>query len=210
VSVHREVLPGVQQAVLSELGPVVEPLGFYLGGGTAVALRLGHRRSVDLDWFTERPLTDPLHLASELERAGLPCEIESVDRGTLHTTVRGVRVSFLEFPYSSLVVPEFIDDFGCRLAVEEDLACMKLAALAGRGAKKDFIDVYALVRSGFSLAEMLVLYRKKFGTRDVGHVIMSLTYFDDARSEPMPDMLWDLEWSTVEREIEAWVIAMTG
>jgi len=206
VRVHREVLPGAQQAVLGELGPGADRLGFYLGGGTAVALRTGHRRSVDLDWFTERAIADPLHLASELRRSGLPCEVESVDKGTLHATVRGIRVSFLEFPYSSLRDPERIDELGCRLAAEEDLVCMKLAALAGRGAKKDFIDVYALGRSGFSLGEMLKLYQSKFETLDVGHVIMSLTYFDDARLEPMPEMLWDLEWDDVEREIEAWVL----
>ena len=62
---HAEVLPPEQQDVLRQLGRVAKDLGYYLGGGTAVAIHLGHRRSVDLDWFTER-MDDPLRLASQI------------------------------------------------------------------------------------------------------------------------------------------------
>lgn len=96
-------------------------------------------------------------------------------------------------------------EYRCSLASLEDLACMKLSALASRGARKDFIDLYALGRSQFSLGEMLALYQEKYQTRDTAHVIYSLTYFDDAEREDMPEMLWELKWADVKRTIEGWV-----
>ncbi len=60
---HVEVLAPAQRRVLGRLGPVLTARGYYLAGGTALALHLGHRRSVDLDWFTPEPLGDPLGLA---------------------------------------------------------------------------------------------------------------------------------------------------
>jgi hypothetical protein len=186
---HPEILPPNQQRVLGELGPVASERGFYLGGGTALALQVGHRRSVDLDWFTGGTIPDPLALAQELRSRGIPLDAPSVDAGTLH----GLR-------------PEVIwQDFRCPLAALEDLACMKLSAIAGRGARKDFIDVYALCRAGLSLRAMLDLYSEKFETSDLGHVLFSLTYFDDAEAESMPEMLWDVKWRTIRRDIEIWV-----
>ncbi|MEX2582136.1 MAG: hypothetical protein WD766_02610, partial [Gemmatimonadota bacterium] len=79
------------------------------------------------------------------------------------------------------------------------------SAIGGRGAKKDFIDVYALGRAGFGLARMIDLYRQKFEVQDVGHLLMSLTYFDDAEHEEMPEMLWQVEWSEIKQTIEGWV-----
>jgi hypothetical protein len=82
---------------------------------------------------------------------------------------------------------------------------MKLSAIAGRGAKKDFIDIYALGRTRFSLADMLSLYQHKYAVRDVGHIVMSLAWFDDAEAEATPDMLWDVGWPEIRRMIERWV-----
>lgn len=82
---------------------------------------------------------------------------------------------------------------------------MKLSAIASRGARKDFIDLFALGRSGFGLARMLDLYQEKFQTRDIGHVVYSLTYFDDAEGEETPEMFWKLAWDDVKRTIEGWV-----
>ena len=71
------------------------------------------------------------------------------------------------------------------LASPEDLACMKLSAIAQRGARKDFCDLYALGKTSFSLQEMLDFYRKKFSIRDIGSVLYGLIYFDDTESERM-------------------------
>src|SRR5262245_56151865 len=96
---HEEILHPRQRSALHCLGTLVTEHGFYLAGGTAVALHLGHRRSVDLDWFVRESLGDPLALARDFQGAGVPLVIEQTARGTLHGRVLGVRVSFLEFRY---------------------------------------------------------------------------------------------------------------
>jgi hypothetical protein len=94
---------------------------------------------------------------------------------------------------------------GCNLAFLEDLACMKLSAIAQRGARKDFCDIYALGKKFFSLKEMLDFYQKKFNIRDIGSVLYGLVYFDDAESERMPRMLWDINWGEIKKTILQWV-----
>lgn len=205
MSFHPEIMPAVQQEVLRRLAPMANAAGFYLAGGTAVAIHLGHRRSVDLDWFTGDPIGDPMRLASDLQRGEPGISVEAVAEGTLHAALRGVHLSFLEFRYPLLRVAAEWPEYGCRLATLEDLACMKLSAIATRGARKDFIDLYALGQSGFALREMLDLYQEKFETRDLGHLLYSLTYFDDAEAEDTPDMLWDIAWSEVKATVRAWM-----
>ncbi|MFW5968322.1 MAG: nucleotidyl transferase AbiEii/AbiGii toxin family protein [Persicimonas sp.] len=82
-----------------------------------------------------------------------------------------------------------------------DLASMKLAAVAQRGSKKDFIDVWALADHGFSLERMLAFYQQKYDTEDISHLVTSLSYFDDADPEPMPSMFVEIEWSAVKAEL---------
>jgi len=205
VSFHPEVLSPDQRALLRRLGPLGTRLGFYLGGGTAVAIRVGHRRSIDFDWFTEDRIPDPRGLAERMAGELPELRIESLDRGTLHARVGGVRVSFFEYPYPAIRPPADWAEYGCRIASAEDLACMKLAAIAARGSKRDFFDLYALGRSGLDLAGMLESYQRKFQVEDTGHVLMSLTYFDDAEKEEAPALLQGMEWEQVKRALEAWV-----
>lgn len=204
---HAEVLPDPQKDLLGELGPVAERKGFYLGGGTAVALHLGHRRSDDFDWFTPDPMGDPLRLAEELRSGGMELSTLEVDRGTLHAEARDIRVSFLEYRYPLLRPLLEWRDLRCAVASLEDLACMKLSAIGRRGEKKDFVDLYAVSERGFSLSELLEMYREKFDVRDVGHVLRSLTYFDEAEQAPMPAMLLDLDWGRVKEELRRCVEA---
>lgn len=205
MAMHPEVMPAVQQRTLHQLAAFATGRGFYLGGGTAVAIQIGHRESVDLDWFTGDEIPDPLALGAELRRAGVDFETTDLEKGTLHGTAGGVKLSFLEYRYPLLRPALEWAEYGCRLAALEDLACMKLSAIAGRGAKKDFIDLYAFGTTTFGLDRMLALYQEKFETDDVGHLIYSLTYFDDADPDDMPRMLWDVDWEEVKRTVQAWV-----
>jgi hypothetical protein len=93
----------------------------------------------------------------------------------------------------------------CKLAALEDLACMKLSAIAQRGARKDFCDLYALGGTSFSLQEMLAFYEKKFGILDIVSVLYGVVYFDDAESERMPRMLWKVTWREIKKTILQWV-----
>ena len=204
MSLHPEILSRTQRAVLKRLGPLAQSEQFYMAGGTALALRLGHRRSVDFDWFTTEALAEPLNLAQRFRDLGLPLVTRSTARRTLHGTVSGVRVSFLEYRYALLGDTSELDGFGCRLASIDDLACMKLSAVSQRGSKKDFVDIYFLIQSGLNLESMLQLFQKKFAVRDAGRVLYSLTYFDDADRERMPKMLRPLKWDQVKTSLRNW------
>lgn len=197
-----EVLGRTQRSVLARIAPLARTRGFYLAGGTGLALQLGHRRSVDFDWFRREPIEDPLRLAAELRSPSLPLEVDRVEKGTLHASVRGVRVSFLEYRYPLLEPLQ--EASGIALAGPRDIAAMKLAAVAQRGSRKDFLDVFALGRR-FRLEEMLGFYRAKYGAEDVGHVVVALAYFDDADRERMPTLLRRVSWPTVKSTLLRWV-----
>jgi hypothetical protein len=207
---HAEVLSEEQHAVLGQLGHVAADLGYYLGGGTAVALHLGHRRSVDFDWFTGVSLDNPLQLARTIQDRGVGLQVSTVERGTLHGIVAAVRVSFLEMRYPPLKPPVDWPSFRCAIASQEDLAALKLLAVAQRGSKKDFLDVYALGLQGLSVGQMLAWYCQKFSVADVSRVLYSLCYFDDADREPMPKMLAIVTWDQVKETIRDWVKSTAG
>ena len=202
---HLEVLEEEQVEVLRRLGPLMERLGFYLGGGTGLALYFGHRSSVDLDWFTSERLEDPLMLAEDIREGHIRFETGQIARGTLHGFVSGVRVSFFEYRYPLLVPPRPLEELGLKVASLEDLACMKLSAVVQRGSRKDFIDLYALGTRHIPLGGMLELYRRKYGVDDVVHILYGLSYFDDAEHEAMPRMSWDVDWDMVKATIRRWV-----
>lgn len=198
-------LPKKQISVLRSLGVEMTARGFYLAGGTALAIHLSHRISVDLDWFTPNSFADGMILAQSLRNSNVNLEIEQVSPGTLHGSVNGVRVTFLQYQYPLLNPIEHWNEMSCPLASLEDLACMKLSAVAQRGARKDFCDIYALGKNVFSLSQMLGFYKKKFSIKDIGSVLYGLVYFDDAESERMPRMLLDVSWREIRNTILGWV-----
>jgi hypothetical protein len=206
---HIEGLKSRQISVLRKVAPIVQPRAFHLAGGTALAIYFGHRVSEDLDWVTPSQLGDAMVLAQSLRNEKLDFVTEQIAPGTLHGSISGVRVTFLEFQYPLLKAPTQWKEIGCALASLEDLACMKLSAVAQRGARKDFCDIYALGTKKFSLKEMIDLYREKFGVQDTSPVLYGLTYFDDAESERMPKMLWDVKWAEIKKAVQNWVKALS-
>jgi hypothetical protein len=207
VSSAPKVLGATQAKVLCAIGPALHARGFYLAGGTAVALHLGHRRSVDLDWFTAGSFGDSHTLAAALCAQGISFQTATVARGTLHGTVSGARVSMLEFPYPMLKAPLLCPVSACKMASLDDLAAMKLSAIVQRGSRKDFVDIYALSVRHAPLADMLEWYQRKFSVGEVGHVVYALSYLDDAEKEPMPAMLWRVNWRTIKAHIRRSVAA---
>ena len=206
---NPRVLGSAQERALLALGRPLTRRGFYLGGGTAVALHLGHRRSYDLDWFTGGRMGDAAALLADLRQEGVRVGATHLGPGTVHGSLYRTRVSLLEYQYPTLKAPLDAPGLRCRVASLEDLACMKLSAVAQRGSRKDFVDVYAIARERIPLAEMLSLYLRRFHVEDFTHVLYGLAYFDDADRERMPVMLWDVSWSRVRRVIRDWVADMT-
>jgi len=202
---NPKVLSAVQKTVLRKLGPIMSQWQFYLGGGTALAIYFGHRHSIDLDWFNGEGIGDPLRLAQNIRDGGIPFVTGQIERGTLHGTISGIRVSFLEYRYTLLKPLVSWPQFSCQIASMEDLACMKLSAIAQRGSKKDFVDIYALGLKHVSLKEMIHLYQQKYSIKDIAHVLYGLAYFDDADKERMPKMFLETYWRTIKKTIQGWV-----
>jgi Nucleotidyl transferase AbiEii toxin, Type IV TA system len=198
---HAEVLSTAQKELLLEVGPILTGEGFYLGGGTALALQLGHRRSVDLDWFTHERMKEPNQLVELLREQEVPFVSKQLAEGTLHGRVRRIRLSLLAYPYPLL--QPLVEDpaWPCRLASLADLAAMKLAAVAGRGSKKDFVDLYALGNAGLELGEMLTWYKQKYSVAEFVHLLYSLVYFADADKQPMPPRIWEMNWREIKKVI---------
>jgi len=209
MTLHTEILSESQRTILPGLGSFASAQGFYLAGGTTVALYLGHRQSVDFDWFSRGTIDDPLALAERARRGGLAMENVQVAPGTLHSLIDGVRVSFFEHPYVEISDSTKWSDFSIELASLDDLSCMKLAAIAQRGSRKDFIDLYTIVFEYKPLRDLLQLYRRKYSIDDIGHVLVGLTYFDDAEEEPSPVMLRDISWDEIKREFQRWTKDLT-
>ena len=200
---HTEYLTKGQLEVLIQLGPFMTANSLYLAGGTALALYYGHRQSVDLDWFSQNELGDVMILASRMQSA-FPYEISQAARGTLHGQSGDVLVTVLEYKYPLLQPLYLWEEADCWLASLDDLACMKLSAIAQRGSRKDFLDLYHLVKRYKPLAELLALYQKKYGLSDVAPVLYGLAYFAEADEEPQPLQSAD-DWKTVKKAIAGWV-----
>lgn len=201
---HTAGLTPIQLEVLQKTGGFVSKWNYYLAGGTAISIYFGHRSSFDLDWFTSSSLSDPLQFAQLLRSEGINFVTDSIERGTLYGNIENVRLSFLEYHYDLLQPLTFWKESSCYLASLDDLACMKLAAVAQRGSRKDFIDVFSLVQQYKPLPELLLLYQNKYQTENIAPVLMGLVYFDDADQEPDPP-LWSIGWQEIKREISGWV-----
>jgi len=171
---------------------------FYLTGGTALSLFLGHRESEDLDWFTENNF-DPIKLQAKIEVFG-KLEGTEISEGTLNTSLTGIKLQFLEYPYPLL--EPIIDWQNINLSSLIDIACTKLQTIGMRGSKKDFIDIYFLLKH-FSFEELFKKLDKKYSKTNYNlpHILKSLVYFDNAENQPMPRMHQDVSWGKIKEEI---------
>lgn len=197
---NPKVLPAEAWAVVKLLKRTDLLDGWILAGGTALALQLGHRISVDLDFFRYEDFqVAPLRQA--LARLG-KLEVPSMAPGTLHCRLDGIRLTFSgsEVPFLYEPVPYR----GLHLADVRDIAAMKVIAVAGRGAKKDFIDLYAYLEAGASFPDLMAVVQQRYRDTDfnVMHLLRSLVYFDDAEAEPMPKMLSRAGWPEIRRRLE--------
>jgi hypothetical protein len=199
---HDDILDPAQRAALSALKPAAER-GFYLAGGTGLCLHLAHRRSIDLDLFRTESF-DAADVARELGASGVALEHVRSAPATIHAEVLGVRTSLLGFPYAPLEPPIPTAE-GVPVAGVRDIAAMKIEAIASRGARRDFYDLYFICHAGLSLDAALDAFRARFASAspDVYHRLRALTFFDDAEREPEPVLLRPVPWAEVRSFFEA-------
>lgn len=188
---HLEVLPAAQLRLWSELSAV--PAEFVLYGGTAIALHLGHRHSVDFDFFGDRPL-NPATLESGISFLS-DAKVIQRDKNTLSALVeRGgrVQVSFFGVPnLPRLEPPHLSKDNGLKVASLLDLAGTKASVLQVRAEAKDYIDMDALMTSGkVSLPMALAAAQKLYGPSFNPEITLkALSYFDDGNLRTLSDDL---------------------
>lgn len=193
---HEETLSKNTGIVLGKIAHIAEP--FYLAGGTSLALQIGHRISVDLDFFTPNSFDVKL-LIDNLNSIG-NLIIEDESSTTFNGSLDGVKISFFKYEYPLLF--KVVDFNGVKLADERDIAGMKIQAISDRGSKKDFVDLYVLLKK-YKIDEMLGFFHKKYEKFNYNmiHILKSLTYFFNADENPEPEMLIKDSWGEIKKSI---------
>ncbi|MEK7166231.1 MAG: nucleotidyl transferase AbiEii/AbiGii toxin family protein [Patescibacteria group bacterium] len=193
----ESVLSQTAKDTLAVLGKSNLVKGAYLAGGSALALHFGHRYSVDFDFFSQE-LFDPHTLSQSLGNIGT--FKEDLAKGiSLIGELNGVKLSCFNYNYP-LISPTTIY-FDVSIAHPHDIAAMKLVAITDRGTKRDFIDLYELIRQGINMDEMFAFYEKKYHSFEQNKFSLTkaLQYFTDADSGEMPQMIKSVSWDEVKR-----------
>jgi len=202
---HKECFPEQGWRVLKSLKDMLAEYNAILAGGTALALHLGHRISVDLDFFTEMDFQVE-SIISEIRKTGNPFRIISEGEGYLVADVGGVKVSLFKYEYPFLEKPLMLG--GVRVAAILDIASMKVIAISQRGTKRDFVDLFFILEEipFHKVTEHMV---RRFGKERINpvHIGKSLVYFSDAESHPEPLYARgkDLSWDAVKRSFRGHV-----
>lgn len=176
---------------------------FHLAGGTALALQLGHRRSIDLGFFSQEGFD--LNEILEFLEGKYEFRLNYSSKNTLKGSIKGIKIDILTHKYALVNPPIFTENIN--LLSVEDIAAMKLNAIAGNGTRsKDVIDVYFILKQ-FSIKDILSFYTIKYSSRNNLHVVKSLNYFEDINMFDWPDMILetDLTLAKVKNVIQKYI-----
>ncbi len=171
---------------------------WYLAGGTALALQIGHRRSLDLDFFTPLKTFDQKKIEGIMNLEG-DWVTTSISEGTLYGEFFGAKVSFISYPF-------FIPSAPMRkhgtvsILIPEDIAVMKIIAISQRGKKRDFFDLYRIGQDIVPLPTSLSRVHIQYAIRqNITHILKALVFFEDAEGDPEPDIYFDANWKQVKK-----------
>ncbi len=175
---------------------------FFLVGGTALALQIAHRDSIDLDFFCKNAF-DATNLLTELENR-YNFKQNYISKNTLKGEIDNVKVDFIAHQYPNIEANLLIENV--RMAALPDIAAMKLNAIMSNGTRlKDFIDI-AYLSSLLSLNKMQVSYQEKYTNSNPLMIPKALTYFKDIDfTEPINLMVGKLKWQIIEKRLLAMV-----
>ena len=185
--------------LLKKISEVVSIDDYYMIGGTALSLQLGLRESYDFDFCVKSQFNNII-LLNELRNIG-NVEVIQNQKGTCDVLLNGVQVSF--FYYPNKVIKDFVkaeEMPKLKIASVLDIAVMKMVAIGGRGAKKDFFDLYNIIeRCNISVGELVNGLIQKCGESiNYVNIIMGLSYFEDAEDEMLPNTFVDYNWESIK------------
>ena len=176
--------------------------GFYLAGGTGLALQIGHRDSVDFDFFREESFdTNKLFEKTRTVFSGHDLEkIQDADQTLSLLVDKTVRISFFSYPYK-LIENSSRDDYFIFASIA-DIGCMKLSSITGRASNKDYVDIYFILHN-IRLAELLEKIKVKFPELNNANILKGLVYFDDVTQEPLKFTEgYEVDFDTVKTYLE--------
>lgn len=174
---------------------------FVLVGGTALALQYGHRKSIDLDFFGNINFLDPQELLLDFKTVG-NTTLATQSRVMIGFYIDNLKVDVVKYKYP--LIRDIINIENIRLANPIDIAAMKLAAITGRGKKKDFIDLYFLLKN-YPIDDIASFYLEKYKDGNIFLVLRSLLYFDDADQDEDPVFFESIDWEEVKSTIKTTV-----
>lgn len=180
-----EVISPETFLLIQKLQALAELESFHLVGGTALALQIGHRNSIDIDLFSQNDLS-ARNLASFLATK-FTTRVDYEGNNTLLSFINNIKVDFIRHPYPYINPP--LTEEGVTFLSKEDIAAMKLDAIINSGQRlKDFIDVYFLLEH-FSVATMLGFFEKKYPNTNPLIALKAINYFDDIDEVISPPVL---------------------
>lgn len=176
--------------------------GWYLAGGTALALQVGNRKSVDLDFFTVKPKfnsTSVLNNFSNNENWQTSFE----EDGTIYAQLFKAKISFIAYPFF-IPKQDFIQYGSIKILSSIDIAVMKIIAVSQRGRKRDFFDLYWCANNIETLDNLIKKLKTQYPSvaHDYNHILKSLVYFADAESDPEPEIYFKSSWKEVKKFFE--------
>ena len=210
---YQNILNTHQQFLLGKLD-LQDAGDFYLAGGTALALQIGHRTSVDFDFYSKESFNN-LELLASLQEQISDLTVQSQEEKTLRVFSQDTEVSFFVYPYPLIRPTVQFDQL--KLASKEDIAAMKLIAIVQRGTQRDFVDIYFLLQE-FSLRELLSFATQKFAGYQEMLFLKALVFFDDAENTVpqsgvrvlKPDYSWQKAKAYVIAEVKKYQLEMGG
>lgn len=193
---HKNILDANQQKLLPFIGQFCDD--YYLVGGTAIALQIGHRKSIDFDLFTYENIKKD-RIFAKIAKNKLSMKTIFEDGEQLHGIIQDVRVTFYQYPYQ--IVPEISFENGIRLPSLLSLGAMKAFALGRRAKWKDYVDMYFLLRDHYSLEELEAKAQELFGSIFSTKLFrQQLTYFSDVNYSEVVDYVGEpIDNATIEK-----------
>lgn len=196
---HYRCLPQNTQGLLKKLDKIASAHDLVLAGETGLALQIGHRISVDLDYFTQKEFSTE-KVFQELKKLDLNPTIQEESEGSITVLAEGSKLSIFHYPYPFIEKYKHAD--GSPVAGIIDIASMKVIAISQRGAKRDFFDLYFILQTTpfWKIAENMM---KRFGQERINplHIGKSLVFFSDAEEDPDPNFTGQNNpaWNTVKK-----------
>ncbi len=200
VNWHYETLPKQTKKALDFLSSEkwLQTFKWYLAGGTALALQVGHRKSFDLDFFTEEKHFNEKQLISRFV-GNKDWQTDIEEENTIYGQLLKSKVSFIAYPF---FIPKQkpLWHGSIRVLDKIDIAVMKIIAISQRGRKRDFFDLYWYTKNIESLEEIIKRLPAQYPSvaHDYHHILKAMVYFEDAENDPEPEIFFKVSWNEIK------------